>query len=312
MKIPSTQSSGSFLRSPIILGGLAVVLVALVAVVVLGVPGGGGGGGDEGGTATGTAGTSQPKQTPNGDRLTGRARSTVNVRSDPGNAFQALGVLKKDTEVEIVAKSEDGKWLQIVYPSGSKLRGWVLTESLEVPGDLTALAVATPDRIPVPVAPTSPVVTQPPTTPTPSGTATPSPTPLSQLPDLVIGGTLISGGKLVATVTNQGPGPLTSATVNVSVFDLAGTGLLGSGSAGPNTLTPGASIDVKTNYTIPASPTQLLIIVDPEGAIPETDDTNNRMSMAIGGGGPQPTQSAATPTTQQPTQQATQQPTQHP
>ena len=299
MKIPSSQSSGSFLRSPIILGGLAVVLIALIAVVALGVLGGGNGGGN-GGSATKTAGTSSPKQTASSDHLTGKATATVNVRSDPGNAFQALGVLKKGTEVEIVAKSEDGEWFQIVYPPRSSLRGWVLAESLEVEGNLSGLGVATPEHIPVPVAPTSPAVT-PPTTPTPSNlTPTPSPTPLAPLPDLVISGTVISGGKLVITVTNQGLGPLTSATVAVSVFDLAGTGLLGSGSAGPLTLTPGASIDVKTNYAIPAGPVQLLVIVDPQGTIPETDDTNNRLSVAIGGGGAQPTK---TPT---------QQPTQHP
>jgi len=154
----------------------------------------------------------------------------------------------------------------------------------------------------VPVAPTSPPVTEPPTTPTPSElTPTPSPTPLAPLPDLVISGTVIAGGKLVVTVTNQGPGHLTSTMVEVSVFDLAGTGLLGSGSAGPITLTPGASIDVKTDYAIPASQTQLLIIVDPQGTIPETDDTNNRLTMAIGSGNVQPTKS--------PTQQPTQQPT---
>jgi len=294
MKIPSSQSSGSFLRSPIILGGLAVVLIALIAVVALGVLGGGNGG-DNGGSATKTASTSSPKQTAGSGHLTGKAKSTVNVRSDPGNAFQALGVLRNGTEVEIVAKSEDGKWFQIVYPSGSNLRGWVLAESLDVNGDMSGLGVATPENIPVPVVPTSPAVT-PTTTPTPSNlTPTPSPTPPIPLPDLVISGTAISGGKLVIKVTDQGLGPLTSATVAVSVFDLAGTGLLGSGSAGPLTLTPGASIDIQTNYAIPASPIQLLIIVDPQGTIPETDDTNNRLSVAIGGGGPQPTK---TPTQQ--------------
>jgi len=298
MKIPSSQSSGSFLRSPIILGGLAVVLIALIAVVVLGVLGGGNG--DGGGPATKTAGTSSPKQTESSDHLTGKAKSTINVRSDPGNAFQALGVLRNGAEVEIVAKSADGEWFQIVYPSGSNLRGWVLAESLEVTGDLSGLGVATPEHIPVPVAPTSPAVTQS-ATPTPSNlTPTPSPTPPVPLPDLVISGTVISGGKLVITVTDQGLGPLTSATVAVSVFDLAGTGLLGSGSAGPLTLTPGASIDIKTDYAIQPTPVQLLVIVDPQGTIPETDDTNNRLSVAIGGGGPQPTN---TPT---------QQPTQHP
>lgn len=299
MKIPSTQSSGSFLRSPIILGGLVVVIVALIAMLALGVLTGDNGGG---GSATKTPGTSSPKQTANSDHLTGKAKSTVNVRSDPGNAFQALGVLRKGAEVEIVAKSEDGEWLQIVYPSGSSLRGWVLAESLEVTGDLSTLGIATPENIPVPVVPTSPPVTEAPTTPTPSDlTPTPTLTPLAPLPDLVIRGTLIAGGKMVATVTNQGPGPLTSATVEVSVFDLAGTGLLGSGSSGPITLTPGASIDVKTDYDIPTTQTQLLIIVDPQGAIPEADDTNNRWTMAIGGGNVQPTTSPIQQPTQQPT-----------
>jgi hypothetical protein len=298
MKIPSSQSSGSFLRSPIILGGLAVVLIALIAVVALGVLGGGKD--NDSGSATKITTTPSPKQTESSDHLTGKAKSTVNVRSDPGNAFQALGVLRNGTEVEIVAKSEDGKWFQIVYPSGSNLRGWVLAESLEVKGDLSGLGVATPENIPVPVVPTSPAVT-PTTTPTPSNlTPTPSPTPPIPLPDLVISGTAISGGKLVITVTDQGLGPLTSATVAVSVFDLAGTGLLGSGSAGPLTLTPGASIDIKTDYAIQPTPVQLLVIVDPQGTIPETDDTNNRLSVAIGSGGVQPTK---TPT---------QQPTQHP
>jgi hypothetical protein len=298
MKIPSTQSSGSFLRSPIILGGLVVVIVALITVLALGALSGDNGGG----SATKTPGASSPKQTASGDHLTGKAKSTVNVRSDPGNAFQALGVLRKDAEVEIVAKSEDGEWLQIVYPSGSNLRGWVLAESLEVTGDLSTLGIATPENIPVPVAPTSPAVTEEPTTPTPSElTPTPSPTPLAPLPDLVIRGTVISGGKLVVTVTNQGPGSLTSATVTVGVFDSSATATLGSGSAGPLTLTPSASIDVKTDYDIPNTQTQLLIIVDPQGAIPEADDTNNRWTMAIGGGNAQPTTSPTKQSTQQPT-----------
>jgi hypothetical protein len=298
MKIPSTQSSGSFLRSPIILGGLVVVIVALITVLALGALSGDNGGG----SATKTPGASSPKQTVSGDHLMGTAKSTVNVRSDPGNTSQALGVLRKGAEVEIAAKSEDGEWLQIVYPSGSNLRGWVLAESLDVGADLSTLSVATPEHIPVPVAPTSPAITEAPTTPTPSElTPTPSPTPLAPLPDLVIRGTVISGGKLVVTVTNQGPGPLTSATVTVGVFDSSATATLGSGSAGPLTLTPSASIDVKTDYDIPTTQTQLLIIVDPQGAIPEADDTNNRWTVAIGGGNVQPTTSPTKQPTQQPT-----------
>src|SRR4030042_5527026 len=118
MKIPPTQSSGSFLRSPIILGGLVVVIVALIAMLALGVLSADNGGG---GSATKTPGTTSPKQTASGDHLTGKAKSTVNVRSDPGNAFQALGVLRKGAEVEIVAKSEDEEWFQIVSASGCSL-----------------------------------------------------------------------------------------------------------------------------------------------------------------------------------------------
>jgi hypothetical protein len=297
MKPLPSNSSSSFLRSPIILGGLAVVLIALVIVAVAGLFGGGDGN-SNGGAEVKPVGTSSSQQADDRGGLTGKAKATINVRSDPGNEFQALGVLRKDTEVQIVAKSADGKWLQIIYPPRSSLRGWVLAESLDVTGDMSGLGIATPEQIPAPVVPTSAISTQPPITPMLTPTPMTTVTPLPQPPDLVISGTLISGGKLVATVTNQGPGPVTGAAINVSVYDLAGTRVLGTGGSGPLTLKPGASIDVPTNYAIPAGQVQLLLIVDPQGAIPETDDTNNRLTVSISGGGGQPTHP---PPTQQPT-----------
>ncbi len=274
-----------------------VIVLAFVVAAAVGLLSGGG---DNGGSEIKPSGTFSPTQTERRDGTTGTAKATVNVRSDPGNEFQALGVLRKGTEVEIVAKSEDEEWLQIVYPPRSNLRGWVLAESLDFDADLATLAIATPEQIPVPIAPTSSVSTESPTTATPETTTTPTPsvTPLPGLPDLVISGTLISGGMLVVTVTNQGLGPLTQTAITVSVYDLAGSGVLGVGSSGTLTLDPGASIDVQTSYSISAEPAQLLLIADPEGTIPETDDTNNRLTLSISGGNSSPTES---PTTPQPT-----------
>jgi subtilase family serine protease len=114
----------------------------------------------------------------------------------------------------------------------------------------------------------------------------PTPTPSQALPDLVVGGTLVSGGTLVVTVTNQGKGALKNATIEVGVFDATGAQLLKSASVTTQNLSAGASIDVQTGYVTVVGPDQVLVIVDPNGKIKESDDTNNRLLVSF----------AATPT----------------
>jgi hypothetical protein len=268
-------------------GGLIVVVIVVVLVLTIGILSGDG---DSNGSARSK--TATPIETETAGKLTGKAKSTINVRNNPGNEFQVLGVLRRGAEVEIAGKSGDEEWFQIVYPPQSDLLGWVLAESLEVEGDLDRLVIATPEQMVEPSdRPTyEPVETEPPLdTPTPESSPTPEPTPLpsptfAPMPDLVIGGALVSGGVIVVTVTNQGAGALSDAVFDVTISDASDTQLLYSLTTGPHELPPGTSIDIKTDYSVPSGLSQLLIEVDSAGAIEESDDSNNRFTIAVSSG----------------------------
>lgn len=288
MRQPLRQSSTPVLRNPIILGGVAAMGIVLIVVVVIVLTTSAGSRGSSGSATTPVTKTPTQEQVEGQSGVTGKAASTINVRSGPGNGYNVLGVLRKGAEVSVVGKDEEGGWLQIQYPAHSKLRGWVIADSLELEGDLASVAVATPDSIPMPDVPTYEPVATVPAAPSAEPTVTPTFTPAPTLPNLAVSGSLVSGGVLVVTVTNQGAGALTGAAIDVSVFDASGTQLLNSTSSAPQNLNPGASIDIKTGYLAFAGPSQLLVIVDPNGKIPETDDTNNRLIVTLSSG-PTPT-----------------------
>jgi uncharacterized protein YraI len=292
---PSPEPSKTpILRNPIVLGGLAAAVLALLVVVIVVVFAGGGGSGGNNDSAVRTATqTPQEGQTTNGG-VTGKARATLNVRNGPGNTTALLGVLYRGTEVSVDGKSEDGEWLQIVYPPRSKLHGWVVASSLELQGDASELAVATPEEIPVVIAPTSAFVPTVEVTPTPELTAAaPTETPSPTEPDLVVGGWLVSGALLVVTVTNQGTGTLAASAIDVGVYDTNGTNLLDSTTSAPLNLSPGASIDIKTGYIAVGTPPPVLVIIDPNGKIAESDDTNNRLVVTFSNATPTTTPEAA-------------------
>lgn len=214
------------------------------------------------------------------------ATSSVNVRSGPSNGYVVLGVLRRGSQAKIVGRSDDGDWLEIEYPAHSNLLGWIITSSVTTSADLTAIPVATPESMPMAIVPTDvPVTIVPEETVSTTPTIAPTAGGGADLPDLVVGGTLVSGGTLVVTVTNQGKGALKAATIEVGVFDATGAQLLKLGSVVAN-LNAGASIDVQTNYIAIVGPEQVLVIVDPNGKIKESDDTNNRLFVSF----------AATPT----------------
>ncbi|MGD0115865.1 MAG: CARDB domain-containing protein [Dehalococcoidia bacterium] len=218
------------------------------------------------------------------------ATSSVNVRSGPSNGYVVLGVLRRGSEAKIVGRSDDGDWLEIEYPAHSNLLGWIIASSVDTSADLAAIPVSTPEDLPMAIVPTDvPVTYVPEETAAATQSATslaPTPTPSQALPDLVVGGTLVSGGTLVVTVTNQGKGALKNATIEVGVFDATGAQLLKSASVTTQNLSAGASIDVQTGYVTVVGPDQVLVIVDPNGKIKESDDTNNRLLVSF----------AATPT----------------
>jgi len=75
----------------------------------------------------------------------------LNVRKGPGTNYPVIGQLQQNDVVEIVGKSADSSWLQIVYPTGTIGRGWISVSYAQVRGS--------PAFIPVVEAPPPPTST---------------------------------------------------------------------------------------------------------------------------------------------------------
>ena len=287
--LPSPETRAAVLRHPFFLAGLAVVallgLTAAVLVVADSL---------KGGNATTPTAVVEPgiTTTPGPTRKTavaggvgGTTKGTTSVRSAPGSRTVALGTIASKTDVEIDGRTTDSKWFRIIYPPNSELHGWIDADDLTITGDPATLVVATAEPAPfveLPTAPPSrntpvPVLPTPDLTKSPVGSVTPGGT---GLPDLVIGTPPnISGNKLFVTVINQGAGAF-KGTLVVAVFNADRSALLG-GTTLPNfSLAPGRSIDIGTGYSISGSQT-LVLVVDPNGEIDETDNTNNSVTVAV-------------------------------
>jgi len=254
MRQPQNNNVSPILHNPVALGGLAAVAIVVVVATVVVLMGGGNSSGssdsDTSARTTPAAKTPTKQESDVLEGLTGKATSTINVRSGPGNGYVVLGVLRRSSEVSIVGQS-----------------------------DLAGVAIATPETLPMADVPTYEAVATVPAELTPEVTPTVPSTPAPALPDLAVSGSLVSGGVLVVTVTNQGTGALAATAVDVGIFDVSGSPMLNSTTASVQALAPGASIDIRTGYLPLGGPPQVLVIVDPNGKIAETDDTNNRLTV---------------------------------
>ncbi len=97
--------------------------------------------------------TTAPTATPT--PITGKVKSTLNVREQPTTKAKLLGVLKKDDVVTLVGRTEDKAWLQINYPLGESTNAWVIAERIETTANLdqlTLVAAASPTTAPTQVA----------------------------------------------------------------------------------------------------------------------------------------------------------------
>ena len=107
--------------------------------------------------------------------LTAVARNTATMFNGPGDNFAPLGTIRRGVRVGLVGRNEDNTWLQVNYPPGSSLEGWVDVAFLDVTGDISTLVVAGPGDSPDIVVPTSVVADFPTDTPVPDPTDTPEP-----------------------------------------------------------------------------------------------------------------------------------------
>jgi hypothetical protein len=80
-----------------------------------------------------------PATGPNQPRLSATVRQFPYVRRGPGTNWAQIMNLPQGQTVEVVGRSPDRLWLQIVLPSNARERGWVSQEFLTVDGDLNTL-----------------------------------------------------------------------------------------------------------------------------------------------------------------------------
>jgi hypothetical protein len=282
-----------FLRNPLILGGLAIVLAVAAAVVIAVVFSEGG---KETVIVTPPPETSTPGSTPTQtpvplEGITGRALSTLTVRAGPGTGYISLGIAPRDAELEVVGKNEDESWLEISYPPRSRLSGWVMAEGVELEGSLASLPVATPESLVLPAVPTYPlgVFVEPESDLTPTLEA-----PL--LPDLILSDAYLLEGDLMVTITNQGTADA-GAPIDVGIYSGDGSTLLRLARIG-EPLPAGASIDLDTRYQPAGGPQRLLIRIDPANRIQEANKDNNEVLFGVSGlpASPSPTAPRRSPT----------------
>lgn len=85
------------------------------------------------GPANPTASTPTPN--PSGAALAATSRAFPNVRRAPALGDNIVKNLSQGQKVDVVGRSTDGQWLQILDPDNRANRFWVSTDMLEVTGD---------------------------------------------------------------------------------------------------------------------------------------------------------------------------------
>lgn len=284
---PGPETRAALLKHPFVLAGVAVVaLLGLTAAVLIIIDAARSDSSDASPVIIEPRESQTPgpiARTATAQGVTGRTNTTTAVRRAPG-VRSVLGTLPRNTDVVVDGRSEESSWFRIIFPPDSELHGWVEAEDLDITGDPLTLRVATPEPAAVVDLPTSdpdlqltPVATEP-----PEGTEEPeeTPTPDPRLPDLVVGTTpVLSNGQLFITVVNQGSGSAAGDLV-VAIFTVDGSELLGGATVPGFTLAPGASIDIGTGYAV-TQDQSLLLIVDPNGDIEETENTNNQITISV-------------------------------
>ena len=213
---------------------------------------------------------------------------TAAVRTTPGDGAPVLGTLPKDTQVDVDGRSSDSKWLRIVFPRGSDVRGWVDATSIDPAATLASLPVRGGEAsVRAPAQPTkatqsgqagqseSASIRTSNTTSASAAAATVP--PAAGLPDLVVSGGSNDNGRISATVKNIGAGAA-QGTVVVTVLSNSGQTL--ATTSAPISLKPGQSAQIPTGYAA-AGAARMVLAVNRGGAIVESNMSNNELAVAF-------------------------------
>jgi uncharacterized protein YgiM (DUF1202 family) len=85
------------------------------------------------------AAAAAPATGPDQPRLSATSRQNPYVRRGPGTNFTVVMNLQQGQQVDVIARSVDRQWFQIVLPNNARERGWVSQEFLTVEGDVNTL-----------------------------------------------------------------------------------------------------------------------------------------------------------------------------
>ncbi len=88
--------------------------------------------------------TAQPPP-PSEQRVSATSRAFPNVRRGPTLDAAIITNLQQGQRVDVVGRSADNLWLQILNPANSRERLWVSADMLDVTGDARSLPVARPE-----------------------------------------------------------------------------------------------------------------------------------------------------------------------
>ena len=139
----------------LIIAGISLLgVLALTAIVLFVFSRGDGGPGSTSGIAVISADSGDATPTLE-FALTAEALATTTLRNGPERSFAPLGTVPRGARVPVVGRNEDDTWLQVTYPPGSPLRGWVDIDFFEVIGELHDVEIAGPGSGPSIVVPTS-------------------------------------------------------------------------------------------------------------------------------------------------------------
>jgi hypothetical protein len=199
-----------FLRNRLLLAGFAVLAVLLLTAIVLVVLSGNSAD-DEASASVNETPEKTVVATPSGE-FTATVTTTATMRSGPGMEYAIMGTVPEGAIVDVSGRNEDNQWLQIIYPPGSQLRGWVPAIQVDLTGNIDLLPVEGPAD--APDVPTDiPVYT--PWTWTPEPYVPPQNTPPPPtVPPALPTNTPVLATNTPALPTNTPSGPIRGASVS--------------------------------------------------------------------------------------------------
>lgn len=210
----------------------------------------------------------------------------ANIRQGPSTSFQVIGTLAAGAESDILAKLADDSWYKIRLSNVYNTTGWVARVVVEVLGDTSSVPVEAAPPTPVPVVPTA----VPPTLP-PAGQPT-SPPAVATGADLVVDGIpavnphpFVCAQASTITVTVKNIGTQRAEGIFVAVQDIYNNAV-GANTSAPiiGGIDPGGTATVELYLTVSNNFREAHItrvVVDPNNAITETNETNNVYNSAV-------------------------------